>query len=54
MSKKVISKIKNDKIKTIERTYGKDFSGKSTMKNIGKYLKKVGYPSLGKLLTNAS
>lgn len=56
MSKKsstTISQKRSDtKMKTIERTYGKDFGVRSDMK-LGNYLKKAGYPSLSKLLKNA-
>lgn len=41
------------KMVTIEKTYGKDFGVRSDMK-LGNYLKKAGYPSLSKLLKNAS
>jgi hypothetical protein len=41
------------KMKTIEKTYGKDFGVRADMK-LGNYLKKAGYPSLSKLLKDAS
>jgi len=37
------------KMSTIEKNYGKDFSVRSDMK-LSTYLKRVGYPSLSKLL----
>lgn len=40
-------------MKTIEHKYGKDFGVRSDMK-LDNYLKKVGYPSLSKLLKDAS
>jgi hypothetical protein len=40
------------KMSTIEKNYGKDFSVRSDMK-LGTYLRKVGYPSLSRLLQDA-
>lgn len=52
---KTISNIRkkrvDTKMQTIEKTYGKDFGVRSDMK-LGSYLRKAGYPSLGKLLQN--